>query len=368
MDSYWIYVILAFVLSVINGFIVIPRIVDFCLKRKLYDMPNERKVHHFAIPRLGGVAFIPCMFVAFLVSIYVFYFVSNKSPVGISLWTCSFIVSMFMIYIVGVVDDVIGLGAKVKFAVQIIAASLLPLCNLYVDNLYGFCGIHSLPFWIGAPLTVFIIVFINNAINLIDGIDGLSGGLTFIALAGFLFCFGREHVWTYCVLIAGLMGVLCAYLYFNIWGKVERKRKIFMGDSGSLTLGFVLGFLAVKFSMNSTGVMHYRSDGLLLAYTLLIVPCFDVVRVILVRLRVGQPLFKADKRHIHHKLLRMGLSQHRALVAILLLQIFFVLINTLMSGVVDITLIVLIDILLFMAFHFAVNAGIKKHECKAVEE
>ena len=211
-------------------------------------------------------------------------------------------------------------------------------------------------------------MFINNAINLIDGIDGLSGGLTLIALAGFLFCFGREHVWTYCVLIAGLMGVLCAYLYFNIWGKVERKRKIFMGDSGSLTLGFVLGFLAVKFSMNSTGVMHYRSDGLLLAYTLLIVPCFDVVRVILVRLRVGQPLFKADKRHIHHKLLRMGLSQHRALVAILLLQIFFVLINTLMSGVVDITLIVLIDILLFMAFHFAVNAGIKRHECKAVEE
>ena len=177
--------------------------------------------------------------------------------------------------------------------------------------------------------------------------------------------YAQQGLNSYCIIIAGMAGVLIPYLYFNLFGKAEKNRKIFMGDSGSLTLGFVLGFLAVKFSMNSTGVMAYRSDGLLLAYTLLIVPCFDVVRVILVRLRVGQPLFKADKRHIHHKLLRMGLSQHRALVVILSLQLLFVLLNTMMSGAVDITIIVLIDIAMFMAFHFAVNVAIKKHECKA---
>lgn len=360
--SNWIYVILSFVLSLLSGFVMIPRIVDFCLKRKLYDMPNERKVHHMAIPRLGGVAFIPCMFLAFLVSLYVFAFVNDSMPISISMWTASFVVSMFMIYIVGLIDDVIGLGAPIKFLVQILAASLLPMCRLYINDLYGFCGIHSVPFWAGALLTVFVIVFIDNAINLIDGIDGLSGGLSLISLAGFLVCFGREHVWTYCVLIAGLMGVLCSYLYFNVWGKVERKRKIFMGDSGSLTLGFILGFLVVKFAMNSTSVMPYRSDGLLLSYTLLIVPCFDVVRVVLVRLRVGQPLFHADKRHIHHKLLRLGMSQHKALVTILLLQIFFVALNTLLCNVINVTLIVAIDIAAFMAFHFTVDALTRKRE------
>lgn len=367
MYCYWIYVALSFVLSMVSGFLIIPRIVDFCLKRKLYDMPNERKVHHSAIPRLGGVAFVPCMFFAFLVSIYVFRCVTTDMPIGISMWTCSFLASMFMIYVVGLVDDVIGLGAPVKFLVQIVAASLLPICNLYINDLYGLCGIYSIPFWIGAPLTVFVIVFIDNALNLIDGIDGLAGGLAFISLTGFLVCFGREHVWTYCVLIAGLMGVLCAYIYFNVWGSVEKKRKIFMGDSGSLTLGFILGFLFVKFAMNSNlpdapATIPYRGDGLLLAYTLLIVPCFDVVRVVVVRLRVGQPLFQADKRHIHHKLLRVGLSQHQALVAILLLQLFFVVLNTLLSGVVDITLIVAFNIFFYMVFHLALDAKLRKME------
>ena len=360
MDKYWLYVVLAFALSLLSGFVMMPRIVDFCMKRKLYDMPNERKVHHAAIPRLGGVAFIPSMFTAFIISLYVYGYVTDKMPIGISMWTASFVVSMFMIYIVGVVDDVVGLGPNLKFLVQIVAASLLPICDLYINDLYGFCGINSIPFWIGAPLTVLVIVFIDNAINLIDGIDGLAGGLALISLAGFLVCFGREHVWTYCVLIAGLMGVLCAYLYFNVWGSVERHHKIFMGDSGSLTLGFVLGFLVVKFAMNSTTVMPYRSDGLLLAYTLLIVPCFDVVRVIIVRLRVGQPLFKADKRHIHHKLLRLGLTQKKSLAVILSLQLLFVAVNTLLNGLVDITAIVAIDIAAFAAFHYAVDVATRR--------
>ena len=364
MDCYLIYIILAFVLSMLSGFLFIPFIIDFCLKRKLYDMPNERKVHHHAIPRLGGVSFIPCMFLAFLLSIYVYNCVTDKVAVGISMWTSSFLASLFMIYVVGVIDDIIGLGPKTKFIVQILAASLLPLCNLYINDLYGFCGMHAVPFAIGAPLTVFIIVFINNAINLIDGIDGLSGGLSLISLSGFLYCFGREQVWTYCVLIAGLMGVLCAYLYFNIWGKVEKRRKLFMGDSGSLTLGFILGFLFVKFAMNSTAVMPYRGDSLMIAYTLLIVPCFDVVRVVLVRLRVGQPLFKADKRHIHHKLLRCGLSQHCALVTILLLQLLFVVVNFMLNGLVQVTCIVAIDIAMYTMFNLALDAIIKRKEAQ----
>ena len=223
-------------------------------------------------------------------------------------------------------------------------------------------GIHEVPFWIGAPLTVFIIVFIDNAINLIDGIDGLAGGLSLIALTGFLVCFSRDQIWTYCVLIAGLMGVLTAYLYFNIWGSADKRRKLFMGDCGSLTLGFILGFLMVKFSMSSDWVKPFRSDSMLLAYTLLIVPCFDVVRVVLVRLRIHQPLFQADKRHFHHKLLRIGMSQHRALVAILILQLLYVLLNSMLNGVIGITYIVGIDIVIYMTVHLILDYELKKIE------
>lgn len=360
MVHYLFFTILAFVLSMICGFIVIPSILNFCYKRELYDIPEARKVHTQAVPRLGGVAFLPSMLLAFVVSIFVVASVTGREQVTLSLWSFIFIISLFMIYVVGIIDDVVRLGAKTKFAVQIVAATLLPISGLYINNLYGFCGITEIPFWVGAPLTVFVIVFIDNAINLIDGIDGLAGGLALMSLLGFLVCFAREGVWSYCVLISGLMGVLAAYLYFNLWGKAERNRKIFMGDTGSLTLGFILGFLVVKFAMNNTHVMPYRSDSLLLSYTLLIVPCFDVVRVIITRLRDRQPLFKADKRHIHHKLLKCGLTQHRTLIVILCFALFFDAINLTLYPLVPVTFIVAIDIIIYVGFHLGLDRIIKK--------
>ena len=362
MIQYLFFTIIAFLMSMACGFIVIPCILNFCLKRKLYDIPEARKVHTQAVPRLGGVAFLPSMLVAFVVSLFVVSSVTGGGQITVSLWSFMFVVSLFMIYAVGIIDDVVGLGAKTKFAVQIVAASLLPLAGLYINNLYGFCGVNEIPFWLGAPLTVFVIVFIDNAINLIDGIDGLAGGLAVMSLLGFFVCFAREGVWSYCVLIAGLMGVLVAYLYFNLWGRPERNRKIFMGDTGSLTLGFVLGFLVVKFAMNNTYVMPYRSDSLLLSYTLLIVPCFDVVRVIITRLRDRQPLFKADKRHIHHKLLRCGLTQRRALIVILCLALFFDATNLVLYRWMIVTHIVVIDIVIYVAFHLILDRIIRRRQ------
>lgn len=362
MDSQWIYVILSFVISVAGGCVIIPSILKFCMKRKLYDMPNARKVHTFAIPRLGGISFMPCMLFAFFLSLLVYNRVTGRNHVGINMWTCSFVISLFILYTVGFVDDVIGLGPKTKFAAQIVAASLLPVSGLYINSFYGFCGIYEIPFWIGAPLTVFVIVYVDNAMNLIDGIDGLSGGLALLSLAGFLVCFGRAEVWTYCVLIAGMMGVITAYLYFNIFGKADKGNKVFMGDSGSLTIGFILGFLAVKYSMDGVGNLPRHDDGLLLSYTLLIVPCFDVVRVVLSRLRARQPLFKADKRHIHHKLLAFGLSQHKALVVILLLQMFFVVINMSLFGVISLTILVFVDIVVYTVFNVLLTHGIEKRK------
>lgn len=355
MTIYYILSFFALALSTVCGFIFIPQILDFCKKRGLYDNPDKRKIHKNAIPRLGGVAFLPSMLVAFMIAITVF---NNTSidRISMNLWSIYFFVSLLLIYSVGIVDDLIGLNATVKFTVQIIASSLVPLAGLYFNNFYGFLGIYEIPYWIGVPLTVFVLVFITNAINLIDGIDGLSSGLAFLALTGFYMIFMREHLGLYGILIAGLMGVLIAYFYFNVFGKEELNRKIFMGDAGSLTLGFILGFLLIKFAMHNPNVMPFRMEGLLLPYTLLIVPMFDVVRVVIARIRNRKPLFSADKNHIHHKLMRAGLNQHQTLIFILLLALVFCMINAIMYVVpIDSTIIAIVDIIIYIAFHLVLD-------------
>lgn len=361
MNQYVLYLIGAFVVSMVCGFVCIPAIIDFCVEKKLYDMPNARKIHKSDIPRLGGLCFLPSMFVAFVITAIVFNNVSFGKQITMSLWSFFFFVSMLLIYVVGFVDDLVGLGARTKFIVQILAVSLMPAAGLYINNLYGLFGIYGLPYWIGSLLTVFVMVFIINAMNLIDGIDGLSGGLSLLALTGFLVCFVREQIWAYSILIAGLMGVVVAFLYFNIWGKAERHRKIFMGDTGSLTLGFILAFLFVKFAMENPNVMPFRRDSLMLPYTLLIVPVFDVVRVILVRLYHRKPLFDADKNHIHHKLMRTGLNQHKALVVILCLALFYTVVNILLAKYCYFTIVIIVDIAVWIVFHTAVNIQIKRH-------
>lgn len=357
MSQQLLVIVSAFIVSAACGFCTIPVIMRYCKRHRLYDLPNERKVHQHAIPRLGGISFLPSMLISFLLCVTVLDSVVHHREVTMSLWSVMFFISLLIIYVVGILDDLIGLPPMTKFIAQIIAASLLPLSSLWINDGYGFLGIHDIPAWLGMPLTVFIVVLIDNAINLIDGIDGLAGGLSFLALAGFLYAFMREGLWSYSVLIAGLMGVLIPYLYFNVHGDAGRGTKIFMGDSGSLTLGFILAFLLIKFASNCNPAMPLRSDGLVLPLTLLIVPMFDVFRVTLYRLRHRQPLFRADKHHIHHKLLAMGLSQRAALAAILALSIAFMAVNILLAWTLawHITPIVLVDIAVYVVFNLWIN-------------
>ena len=362
MPNLFIYILVAFLVSATSGFFLIPSIISFCKKHHIYDVPNQRKVHSNAIPRLGGVCFLPSMLLALLIALAVFGRVTGEQKISANPWTLMFLFSLLIVYATGLIDDIAELRPRTKFIAQVVAASLLPISGLYLNNFYGLFGIHEVPFWVGAPLTVFIIVFIDNAINLIDGIDGLSSGLTFISLSGFLYCFARESVWVYCILIAGLMGVLVPFMYYNLFGKPEKNTKIFMGDSGSLTLGFILAFLVVKFAMDNPRVMPFRQDGLLLSYTLLIIPTFDVVRVILKRIRLHHGIFEADKNHIHHKLLAAGLNQHQALITILSFEICYMVLNLVVLADFDITYIVVTDVIIFMVFHLMLDVVIHRRE------
>jgi UDP-N-acetylmuramyl pentapeptide phosphotransferase/UDP-N-acetylglucosamine-1-phosphate transferase len=332
--------------------------MNFCERKKLYDIPNARKIHKNAIPRLGGISFLPSMLMAFICVIFIMNGRDGYEHISMSLWSLYFLISLLLIYGVGIVDDFVGLNAITKFTVQILAASLLPIAGLYINNLYGLFGINDIPFWVGAPMTIFLIVFINNAINLIDGIDGLSASISFIALVGFLVCFMQEHLWMYAFLIAGLIGVLIPFLYYNLFGDASKNRKIFMGDSGSLTLGFIMGFLTVKFSMDNPNVMPFRKDSLMLAFSLLLVPLLDTTRVILVRLNHKQHIFQSDKNHIHHKLLRSGLNQRQVLLFIIAVDIVYIIMNQLLFVFCNINVIAAIDILLWVLLNYGINQQI----------
>lgn len=357
--------LLAFTLSTTYGLIFIPRILRYCKDRKLYDIPNQRKVHKNPIPRLGGISFLPSMLIATIIALLAWSYTNDGKKIEISPWTIYFALGLFIIYAIGLIDDVFGVSAKKKFLVQIFVSSLPPIAWLYINNFYGFLGIEQVSFWVGAPLTVFILVFIMNAINLIDGIDGLSAGLSLIALVGFFYCFFSEGIWIYSILIAGLIGVLIPFLYYNVFGDAEKGQKIFMGDSGSLTIGYILGVLLVKFCMVNPHIAAYRKESIFLSITLLIVPIFDVCRVIIVRLIHKQGIFRPDKNHIHHKLMRTGISQHQALISILALAMFFIGFNMLCLNILDTTLTILTDICIYSIFNiFILNYFIRKNKQK----
>lgn len=346
-----IYLVGAFLLSFVCGMIFTPIILRFCKKKGIYDLPNERKVHKNAIPRMGGLSFFPSMMVAFVVML-LFYSYYHKNSLEVNVWSASFLIGLTIIYFTGIVDDLTGLTAKTKFFVQIATACLLPMTGLYINNLYGLFGVHEVPAYVGFMMTIIIIVFIDNAINMIDGIDGLSASLSIIALVGFLCYFNYYDVFTqtYSLLIAGMTGALVAYLYFNLFGKPEKNTKIFMGDSGSLSLGFTIGFLAIKCCMNNTAVWPMRPEGMMVPITLLIVPSFDVIRVTIYRVRHHLPVFNADKNHMHHKMMQAGLTQHQALVCIIALALFIVLLNYLLLPHLQCTLVVAADVVVFSLF------------------
>lgn len=359
MHQFIIYSIIAFLTAFVCGMLTIPVVLDFCKRKGIYDMPNKRKVHKNAIPRLGGIVFLPSVFIGCIV-IFVFAKVTNTTTISLSLWTVYFIIGVSAVYTVGVIDDLFNLKAATKMAVQLIAASMLPLSNLWINNLHGLFGIYEIPYWIGVPLTVIAVTFISNALNLIDGIDGLAGSLAIIILTGFVFSFSSWHLWYYVIIICALMGVILSFLYFNLFGDIEKNRKIFMGDTGALTLGYIIAFLSLKLIMRNNSVLQASGNEMLLIISLNIVPSFDVVRVSILRMRKGFSPMRADKNHIHHKLLRLGLTSHQTLLTILAVATSFIVINFALKTLLSLTEILIIDISLFTVFHVVLNILIRR--------
>ena len=350
-----LFIILAFVISASVARLIIPRILLISLRKKLFDMPSERKVHKRAIPRLGGVSFFPTILLSscgvFALRILMGYDVPTLRAVYL-LPECLFLVcGMTLLYLTGIADDLVGVRYRQKFVIQIICASFFPLAGLWINNFYGLFGLYALPAWIGMPFTVLLVVFVTNAINLIDGIDGLASGLSSVALLVFGFLFMQKELWTYSMLAFATFGVLVPFFYYNVFGSAERARKIFMGDTGSLTLGYTLSFLAIKYSQHNTDIMPYTAGAFIIAFSTMIIPAFDVVRVVLVRIREGHSPFEPDKNHIHHKLLAVGLSPRKAMLSLLFMSCAFSAANILLVPYVNNTMMLIADIVIWIGLN-----------------
>jgi len=342
-------IILTFVIAVVASTVIIPLIVTFCRKYGYYDQPNQRKIHHAAIPRLGGLAFLPAMSIAAVTVLVLYYSKGTTQPV-FHASTALMMIGASMIYALGIFDDLLDLPAKFKFFILMVASAFVPLCNLFISNLEGLFGIYEIPLWLSYPLTVLVIMTIVNAINLIDGIDGLASGISIIILIVLTYLFVGLRSVLFSVISAGLLGTVLTFFCYNFFGHVGR-HKIFMGDAGSLILGYVMSYLAIKYMMLSEQDIYTDANPLLIPLSLFIVPVFDLIRVAFTRLLNGEPMFKADKRHIHHMLMAMGLSMHQTLFCILAMVLFFLCANCALDyWGAPFTVIILLDMALFALF------------------
>ena len=360
-----LFLLFGFLFAVSLGMVIIPRILVISHKKRLYDVPDARKVHTMPVPRLGGLSFFPVILMSmFLVIGFRLYFWDvNVSGLSFNmLYEYLFLfVGMTLLYLVGVCDDLVGVGYRYKFAVQIAAAFLLVLSGNWFDSFGGLFGIYSVPVWVGVPFTVFIVVYITNAINLIDGIDGLASGLCCIALSVLSVIFFLRGQYVYALLAICTLGILMPFWCYNVFGNANRGHKLFMGDAGSLTLGYVISFLIIHMSVTNEVSPTLSNPYMVIAFSTVLVPLLDVIRVVLHRLREHKNPFLPDKNHFHHKLLRTGMRVRMVMVCIIAISAFFILLNSSLAWRVDITYLFFLNLFCWSILHVGLNGLIMRN-------
>jgi len=285
--------------------ILIPTIRRLAHRFKWYDLPNKRKIHTGLIPRLGGSGmYLSFVAAALLTPLLVALVSGGSADMRYGLRYIPFFLGITLIHVVGLIDDFHNLKALLKFFIQLLAAVIVTSGGFLIRSLtIPYLG--TLPLGpMAYPVTVFWIVGISNAINMIDGMDGLAGGISaFAALSMGIISLLQGAVLT-SVLCFALFGAIVGFLVFNY-----PPAKIFMGDSGSLFLGSCLASIPL-----AGGISKVSAFGtLLVPVTLLTIPILDIITSVIRRLRNKVPIIHPDKEHIHHKLLDMGLNQRQIL-------------------------------------------------------
>ncbi|MCX6248439.1 MAG: MraY family glycosyltransferase [Bacteroidetes bacterium] len=295
-------------------FFLIPSIVEMAAKKHLVAEPGSRTSHEKSVPNLGGIA----IFIGFIIS-YLLFLKTAYFP------TFQFLLAgTLMLFFVGFKDDITHISPFKKFFGQVVAAWIVvSFGGIRITSLYGFFGIYEIQEPLSYMISMITVIGITNCFNLMDGIDGLSAGLAILAsfTFGTWFYLAGDYDWV--ILAAGLAGSLFTFSYFNVFG---RSNKIFMGDTGSLTVGFIMSVIAIHFNqvnLNPTIPNHIHAAPAV-SIGILMLPIFDTLRVMIFRLARRKSPFDPDKTHIHHHLLDLGLSHLQATLVLLGISLIFI--------------------------------------------
>ena len=330
---------LAFVTAFLVAMITMPPLIKLINRFKLFDVPDLRKEHITPIPTMGGIASGMGMLAA---SALWFHFTRD-------IFTISFFFSVLVLLAVGIMDDLRNTPARYKLAIQIAVAFLIAFSGVRITSFNGMFGIEELPLSAQYSLTIIAIAGITNAFNLIDGIDGLAGGLGFISLVilgMFLTICGDNNN---AIIAFALGGGLLGFLYYNF-----NPARIFMGDTGSLVLGFVVSVLCIKLiQLNSGLASPIIPHAPVFVLSIVAIPVFDTLRVFSIRIWQGRSPFDPDKNHIHHLLTNNGWSHGFTSKIICGVHAFVLVVGYLLKDMKQIAgFFVLLSIMLLTVFIF----------------
>ena len=284
--------ILAFVISLLASFLLTPSVKKLAFKIGALDKPEKRKVHTHVMPRLGGLAIYCGFIIAILCTVHI-----NKDVLGI-------ITGGTFIVLLGVLDDKYSLPAKVKLLGQIVAALILCAFDIKIEWLNNPWGGYFYLDLFSVPFTVFWVISFTNVVNLIDGLDGLAAGVSGIASITVILVAVQQGFYSVAVITAALAGGIIGFIRYNF-----NPASIFMGDTGSMFIGYMLAAISIFGAVKSAATI-----ALIVPAVALGLPIMDTAFAILRRYTNGQPIFQPDKGHLHHRLLAMGMSQRQAVM------------------------------------------------------
>jgi UDP-GlcNAc:undecaprenyl-phosphate GlcNAc-1-phosphate transferase len=359
LPFFWVKLVLSFFFTFFKTFYSIPAIIKISRRKNLMDEPGIRSSHLRKIPNLGGIAIFAS--IGFCAPIFAYELFDSYKFLFASL--------VVLLYI-GVMDDVVVVRAYKKLIAQFIVTILMVLgSDVRISNLFGLFGIYELNYFFSVALSIFTFIILINAFNLIDGIDGLSGGFAIICSLVFGISYFRLGSFNYPLVVLCVIIIACmiAFLYYNLSN--YRINKIFMGDTGSMIIGFLLSFTAIIFinlfvdQQNPLIPKYHLQSAPAIAIAILILPIVDTLNVIVIRLLTNKSPFEADKNHIHHKLIEIGLSHRRSSFYIIIYYIFVVVLAYFFRHLnVNILLILVLSVGFFGAYLPDIFSKFKKSD------
>ena len=301
--------VLAFMIALGVALFLTPVVISFARRTGALDAPDARKVHVRPIPRIGGIG----IYAAFMVSVLVQMSISDLSPeLMTSLW--GLLAGGTIIVAIGIIDDYRDLPAKVKLLGQIFAACVLVIgFDVRIDVITDPLGDFIYLEYFAIPATIFWVVGLTNTVNLIDGLDGLAAGVSSIAAVTIFLVAIEEGIPFVAMITAALAGAAIGFLYYNF-----NPARIFMGDTGSMFLGFMLAGISVIGAVKSAATI-----ALIVPILALGLPILDTTFAIVRRARNHRPIFKPDKGHLHHRLLAHGFTQKQAVLLMYVVSALF---------------------------------------------